>query len=198
MGYEPLALPLKYPRSNVPSVAQRLANLTTLRAEALAAHAVAAMAMKERTFRNFKPFHKGDKVWLDSKNLRIPGLSAKFKEKRDGPFKIKKVLSPLVYELDLSRTKWRIHPVFHASLLVRYIETEAYGTPHSRPPPDLIKGEEQFEVEAIRAHKGNGTRRRYLIKWKNYPTSENTWEPETNLSNAKSILKRYKALHKLP
>ena len=197
MGYEPIALPLKYPKSNVPSVSQRLANLTVYRSEALAAHSVAAMVMKERTFRNFKPFSKGDKVWLDSKNLRIPGLSQKFKEKRDGPFRIKKVLSPLVYELDLSRTKWKIHPVFHAALLVRYTETEAYGPPHSNPPPDLIEGQEQYEVEAIRAHRGNGTRRRYLIKWKGYPTSGNSWEPESNLRNTQTILKAYKKLHQL-
>lgn len=41
MGYEPTALPICYPKSNIPSVAQRLDNLTTYRTKALAAHELA-------------------------------------------------------------------------------------------------------------------------------------------------------------
>ena len=43
-------------------------------------------------------------------------------------------------------------------------------------------GEELFSVEKIldkRIKKGGGIE--YLIKWLNYPESENTWEPESNL-----------------
>jgi hypothetical protein len=39
--------------------------------------------------------------------------------------------------------------VFHTSLLTPYIETKEYGENFSRPPPDLINNEEQYEVEAI-------------------------------------------------
>jgi hypothetical protein len=61
-----------------------------------------------------------------------------------------------------------------------------------RPPPDLIEGEEEFEVEAIAAHKKWGRGYRYLVKWKGYPISENTWEPENHLKGAEEILKEYK------
>ena len=58
--------------------------------------------------------------------------------------------------------------------------------------PDLIDGQEEHKVEAIVAHKRQGQRYRYLVKWLGYPTSENTWEPEVNLKHSAEILKAYK------
>ena len=57
----------------------------------------------------------------------------------------------MVYQLTLP-TQWKqkgIHDVFHASLLTPYHETEAHGTNYLEPPPDVIKGEEEYEVERI-------------------------------------------------
>ena len=65
------------------------------------------------------------------------------------------------------------------------------------PPPEEVEGQEEFEVEAILAHRGQGARRRYLIKWKGYPTSDNTWEPERNLTHAQETLENYKRRHQL-
>jgi hypothetical protein len=44
----------------------------------------------------------------------------------------------------------RIHNVFHVDLLLPYKETEAYRPVYTRPPLDLIDGEEEYEVESIR------------------------------------------------
>ncbi|KAH9161980.1 hypothetical protein EDB89DRAFT_2080085 [Lactarius sanguifluus] len=38
-----------------------------------------------------------------------------------------------------------LFPVFHANLLMPYKETELHGANFTRPPPDLIKGEEEFK-----------------------------------------------------
>ena len=40
--------------------------------------------------------------------------------------------------------------MFHATLLQQYKETEVYGANFSKPPPELIEGEEVYEVENIR------------------------------------------------
>jgi len=47
-----------------------------------------------------------------------------------------------------------------------------------QPPPDLIEGKEEYEVEAVINHRYYGHRHKlqYLIKWKDYPSSDNTWE----------------------
>jgi hypothetical protein len=39
-----------------------------------------------------------------------------------------------------------------------------------------------YEVERVLAHRERGDTYQYLIKWKNFPPSANTWEPQGNLS----------------
>ena len=62
----------------------------------------------------------------------------------------------------------------------------------TQPPPDLVDGEEEYEVEKVldAKHKGTGHKLHYLIKWKGYPTSDNSWEPAKNL-NAKELTREY-------
>ena len=127
-------------------------------------------------------YKTGDQVWLEGRNLRIDWPSVKLAPKRYGPFKIRKVLSPIIYQLKLP-PQWKIHDVFHVDLLMPYHETKLHGPNFMRPPPDLIDGEEEYEVEEIlqlwklgRQHKVQ-----YLIKWKGYPDSENQWVDWDNL-----------------
>jgi hypothetical protein len=82
--------------------------------------------------------------------------------------------------------------VFHAVLLTPYCETPEHGPNYIKPPPELIDGHEEYEVEAILAHKRKGNTILYLTKWKGYGSNDNTWEPETNLSNSEEILETYK------
>ena len=138
-----------------------------------------------------KPFKQGQKVWLESCNLHIPYASRKLAPKREGPFPIQKVLGPVTYQLQLLK-QWKIHNMFHACLLSPYKETKEHRPNHTDPLPDLIDGENEYKVEAILAHRKRGRQIQYLIKWKGYDLSNNTWEPETNLSNADEILSGYK------
>jgi hypothetical protein len=87
---------------------------------------------------------------------------------------------------------WKIHDVFHASLLSFYKETAEHSPNYSNPPSDLISGEEEFELDRILSHHGARGRRQYLVSWKGYSTAENTWEPEGNLKHAQTILRAYK------
>ena len=42
-----------------------------------------------------------------------------------------------------------MHNVFHATLLTPYKEMELHGTNFIKPPPDIINGEEEYEVEEV-------------------------------------------------
>jgi hypothetical protein len=93
---------------------------------------------------------------------------------------------------------WNIHPVFHNSLLTPFVETLAHGPNFTRPPPDLIDGEAEYEVEAIRSHChfGKNKRLQYLLKWKGYLEVDNTWESEDQL-NVPDLLRQYNKRHGL-
>ena len=110
--------------------------------------------------------------------------------KREGPFKIVEVLSPLTYQLELP-SSWKIHDIFHATLLKPYQETETYGENYPRPPPILEEGEELYEVEAILNHRKQGQTYQFLVKWSGYPVSKASWEPESLFSNDGDMLTQY-------
>jgi hypothetical protein len=75
--------------------------------------------------------------------------------KQEGPFKIKEVLRPVTYRLKLPNT-WKIHDVFHAVLLKPYVETKVHSENFSRPIPDILDGEEFYNMETILKHQRRG------------------------------------------
>jgi hypothetical protein len=143
---------------------------------------------------------------LSTKDLNWQGrIARKFSLKFIGPFMIKKVLSPLVYELQLP-SSLPIHPTFHISKLRKYIDDEGQfpgreqNLNRDQPPPDFVNDEPEYEVEAIRQHRLKKWRgemhKQYLVKWKGYPEWENTWEWWDSLIKAKKLVDAYNRKHK--
>jgi hypothetical protein len=122
-------------------------------------------------------FTVGDRVWLEAKNLKLPYQTPKLAPKRHGPFTIMKHVSPVAYQLQLPPT-WTIHNVFHAGLLTPYRETIEHGANFTKPPPEIVDGDEEYKVEVVlnHCHYGQGRRLQYLIKWKGYLSADNMWE----------------------
>jgi Chromo (CHRromatin Organisation MOdifier) domain len=104
------------------------------------------------------------------------------KPKQEGPFIITEVLGPVTYQLQLPKS-WRIHNVFYAALLRPYI----YGENFTEPPPELIEGDKGYEVEAIINHRKRGQGYQYYVKWKGYPISDASREPEHSFSDDGNI-----------
>ena len=188
-----MAIPLSFENTRYPVVEEKMGTLLRNREEALAAHELARSRMIDRRKLTFVPFKKGDKVWLDSRNLKTI-YHKKMKPKREGPFPITEVLGPVTYRLRLPAT-WRIHNVFHAALLLPYKENEIFGENFTEPPPELVEGEEVYEVETILNHRRRGRGYQYLIKWRGYPISDASWEPEHSFSNDGNMVEQYKRRH---
>jgi hypothetical protein len=114
-----------------------------------------------------------------------------------GPYKIKRVVSSVAYELDLP-SSMRIHHTFHVSKLKVFnkdnhdlFEREQV----IRPAPDIINEYEEFEVDQIINKRVSGSRSRqkisYLVLWKGYPRWEATWENVIDLEHAQEKIKQY-------
>jgi hypothetical protein len=89
----------------------------------------------------------------------------------------------------------KIHPVFHNSLLKPYHETQQHSPNHERPTPEIVNGEEgHYEIESILMARPTRNRKstQYLVRWKGYPKSENSWLPEKELSHAQELLTEFK------
>jgi hypothetical protein len=81
----------------------------------------------------------------------------------------------------------------------------AYKPGRVQPPPvpELIENELEYEVESVLAHRDVCVRRKrnrvrtpvlqrqYVIKWKGYDESNNTWEPDRNCSNCQNKIDEY-------
>ena len=120
----------------------------------------------------------------------------KISPRQEGPFKITKVIGLVTYQLKLP-TSWKIHNVFHATLLQQFKDTEVYGENFPRPPPGLFEGDEAYNVEHILKHRKRGWGYQYYMEWKGYPILEALWEPEGVFSDDGNLLMKYKLKHHL-
>ncbi|KAJ9507454.1 hypothetical protein QJQ45_006454 [Haematococcus lacustris] len=142
-------------------------------------------------------FQVGDRVLLSTMNLRnMVGKARKLLPRYVGPFRIEAHVGEDAVKLTLPPAMSRIHPVFHVSLLRPY-----EGNFGRLPPTELgwLDDSPQYEVERIVNHRHvrAGKAKEYLVKWKGYEDSDNTWEPASNLANAPDCVNLYKAQHGL-
>jgi hypothetical protein len=119
-----------------------------MRSRAQEAITKAQDVMKNKKGANYKPYQEQDRVWLEATNLKMTHPTAKLAPKRYGPFTITKRVLDVVFQLELPH-QWKVHNVFHASLLTPYVETELHGPNYAEPPPDISEGDLKFEVEQI-------------------------------------------------
>jgi hypothetical protein len=125
-----------------------------------------------------------DLVMLNGRNIKTRRPSRKLDHKLYGPFQVEKLISPSAVRLTLPR-KWRIHNVFHVSLLEPY---NSGG--RTLPDPakvlreaDDIECTEEYDVEEVMGSSRTKSRVLYLVRWSGFPKKEEwTWEPYDNFS----------------
>jgi hypothetical protein len=149
-----------------------------MRSRAKEAITKAQDVMRKKKGTNYQPYHEQDQVWLEATNLKTTHPTAKLAPKRYSPFRIKKKILDIVFQLELPH-QWKIHNVFHTSLLTPYVETELHGPNYPEPPPEITEGDPEFEVEQIMGSRRIGKRKtlQYKICWKGYSPAHDSWEP---------------------
>ncbi|ERF69955.1 hypothetical protein EPUS_08766 [Endocarpon pusillum Z07020] len=158
-GYEPVGT---RPARNVHEIAQK-ASMTVEMMKELhqeLSRDIEFIATRSAIYHNSKrmggpTFKEGDAVYLLRKNIKTKRPSSKLDYTKLGPYPIKKVLG------------------------------KANTKEHARPTEIQLDDETQdqeYEVEKVLDKQDIDGKPYYLIKWSGYTDSENTWEPETNLS----------------
>ena len=138
-----------------------------------------ALADRRRRDVNFR---EGDLVLLNTKNLRVTQGVRKLTPRWVGPFPITALIGPVAARLALPHG-WRIHNVFHFSLLKPY-----QGDGSRKVPQPLFVAQDLapvWEVEALLAERtvrtGKRVRTQFLIRWAGFQADEDTWEPHANV-----------------
>ena len=90
-------------------------------------------------------------------------------------------MGPVAVHLALTGKLRGLHPVFHVSLLCRY---EPSGDRVEPPPPIVVDEEEKYEVKALLADRLRRGAKQYLVCWRGYHSSEDSWLSETELENS--------------
>lgn len=144
-------------------------------------------------------FNVDDEVLLNTKNIALDrkAASVKFLPKWVGPYKVLARIGKAAYKLELPAEIGRVHPVFHVSLLKKWIDDPNFK--RGAPLPPAIKwviGDDFYEAERIINHKNVGTVKKpvweFLVCWKDYNSDQDSWEPEKKLTEL-ALLSDYKA-----
>jgi len=139
-------------------------------------------------------FQEGDEVWLNIKNFQLPkGLSHKFLGPYAGPFKVLEKKLSDTYKLKLPKNL-KVHPTFHVFLLksVSCDASRPNRKHNSRPSPDLVHNELEFEVEAVlKSRQLRGQEQEYLVKWKKYHPIKASWMNESDMEHAQEAIEEF-------
>jgi hypothetical protein len=135
-------------------------------------------------------------VYLESTNISTEQPSRKLEDRRYGPFPIKRKIGESAYELALPIT-WRgVHPVFNESLLTPFRPPKFPSQQKPPPPPPIqVQGDLRYEVDFIRDSRLRRGKMQYLVHWKGYLREEETWEPVSNITNAKAAVNDFHRAH---
>jgi hypothetical protein len=133
--------------STIPGLQQWLEKIKKSRMAALEA-LQKLQKCHEQHPQKYKEFQIVNNVWLEGTNLKRIEGTLKLSPRQNGPFRVAAKISHVAYCLTLPKT-WKIHNIFHASLLTLYKETPKHGLNFLEPPPDIIDDTPEWEVETI-------------------------------------------------
>jgi hypothetical protein len=174
------------------SFAKRMKSVREDAEAALKKTAERMKASHDRHTRRSTPYAIGEKVYLESTNLRTDRPCKKLDDKRHGPFKVKQKVGPASYKLQLPARWPALYPVFNEQYLSPYRSPHYPSQQKPPPPPPLvIEGEPEYDVEEIRGSRRRHGKLQYLVHWKGYPREEDTWEPEKNVAHAKELVEEF-------
>ena len=139
-------------------------------------------------------FRPGDLVFLDSSDIQTTRPSRKLAHKWLGPYPVERAVGQS-YRLQLPRSMQRLHPVFPV-IKLRPAPPDPIPGRRQPPPPDpeVVDGEERWEVVEILNSRFFRKRLQYLVSWKGFGYEENSWEDEKDV-DAPDLIREFYQSH---
>ena len=132
-------------------------------------------------------FMEGDHVWLrvsPMKGVMRFGKKGKLSPRFIGPFEILSRVGEVAYKLALPPSLSAVHPVFHVSMLWKYISDESHviSLDSVELGQDLTFEEEPIaifdrQIRKLRTKEIASVK----VQWKHRPVGEATWETECDM-----------------
>lgn len=136
-------------------------------------------------------YNIGTQVLLSSKNIRTVRISKKLDHRFLGPFTVTERIGKQAYRLKLPPKYSRLHDVFHVVLLKEYHQPT--GNPPEIFQPDLIDGEEEWEIESLLDKRVNRNKLEYLVRWRGYGPADDQWIQKSELKHAMDLVREFEA-----
>ena len=130
---------------------------------------------------------KGDLAYLLRRYIKTKRSNDKLDFKKLRLYRILERIGPVNYRLKLP-VKSKLHPIFHVSLLEPAKGTHTPDAMEIQPEHKTNK----YKIEKILDERQVRNQKQYLVKWFEYPSSENTWESIRNLRNCQDKLREYR------
>jgi hypothetical protein len=195
-GREPLTPIMKFSQSSSPAADdwwQKWADALKISNQKVAENQLRQRAAVDQTRRG-GGYQIGDLVFLSTEHLTLPAdVSRKLTAKYIGPLEVSDVITDVTVKLKLPDS-WRLHNSFHISRLKPAYPGTAMPENQPDEPERLIdnSADNEYEIERImRSRIRADGRKEYLIRWKGYDRSEDTWEPASGLTMAKEALQDF-------
>ena len=154
-----------------------------------------AIAMKKAHDKHAWPpiqFSIRQDILLEETHIWTNRATKKFNDKCYRPFKLIKKVGESTYELALPFTWHGIHTVFNKMLLTPHHQGIFLSQEKLKPPPsDIIKQEEEHEIEEIVDSQNHCGNLEYLVHWWGYPHEEHKWKKTSKLKHAQDAIKEF-------
>ncbi|KAK3538562.1 hypothetical protein QTP86_006724 [Hemibagrus guttatus] len=200
LGYQPPLFPWDGEPSDVPAVDYWFRESERVWGEA---HRQLQRALRRRRStadlrRSQAPaYQPGQKVWLSTRDIKLRLPCKKLSPRFIGPFTIVRQINPVTYRLQLP-PEYRIHPVFHVSLLKPHhpsvLLSTGPGVAEEPPLPLIVDDGTAYLVKEILDSRRRGGRLEYLVDWEGYGPEERSWVPRNDILDP-SLLEDFHTSH---
>jgi hypothetical protein len=143
-------------------------------------------------------YKKGDRVFLNMRNICTTRPTAKLANKRTGPYEITEVISKNVVRLKLPWSFSPTHPSFNVALLEPAPGFTIPGRKEALPDPVTVDKHNEWGIVKILESRYHGNKLQYRFLWLGYEDDDNEqqeWYPAINAEHAPDLVAAFHAAH---